>query len=257
MRKQSRRSLRAQGWAAALLVAALGGCSTVENVMGPIGNVFSNPAPAAGPNANNPTAATTISADENCPGATIRSGAAAWAVTSGPGPTNVRYQASISQIARECALLGDTMTVKVGIEGRLLVGPQGGPGNVNVPIRIALVQEGPQPRPIVSKFYSVPVSVAPGATQVAFTQVDDDLTFPLPADRNIENYIIYVGFDPRGATPPAKAKKKSAPRPKKAAAPKSAPAASPPPSSQPTFQPPSAQPQQRQLPQFEPPPRTQ
>ena len=86
------------------------------------------------------------------------------------------------QIARECAILGSTMTIKVGVEGRLVVGPKGGPGTVTVPIRIAVVQEGPQPRPVISKFYAVQVNVTQGATQVPFTHVDDDLTFPLPAD---------------------------------------------------------------------------
>src|SRR5690606_1602183 len=156
---------------------------------------------------------------------------------AGQGPTNVRYQASIVQIARECAVLGDTMTVKVGVEGRLLVGPKGGPGNVTVPLRVAIVQEGPQPRPVVSKFYAVNVTVPQGATQVPFTQVDDDLTFPLPADKNLEKYVIYVGFDPQGATPPPKAKAK--PRAPRKAAPKK----------QTTKQAPPVQQQQQQPPQ--------
>lgn len=257
MRNRLRRILPARGWASVLLIAVLAGCSTIENVMGPIGNVFSSSNTSPPADQTNPNATPTVSADENCPGATVRSGAAAWAVNAGPGPANIRYQASIAQIARECALLGDTMTIKVGIEGRLLVGPKGGPGNVTIPVRIALVQEGTQPRPIVSKFYPISVNVAQGATQIPFTHVEDDLTFPLPADKNIENYIVYVGFDPQGLTQrPAgktKAKSKAPPRQKKAAAPKSA----PPPSNQPTFEPPPQSAPRSGPPQFDPPPRTQ
>jgi hypothetical protein len=269
MRKKSRQSLPAQGWAAVVLVAALAGCSTIENVMGPIGNmgnIFSSSDQKQDPNNPNPNANPSVSAEDDCPGATIRQGAGAWAQNAGQGPTNVRYQANIIQIARECALLGDTMTIKVGVEGRVLVGPKGGPGNVTVPLRIALVQEGPQPRPIISKFYAVNVNVAQGATQQSFTQVDDDLTFPLPADKNLERYVIYVGFDPQGAAPAAKTKAK--PKPKSKPAPKkqqvkqqqqtppsSQPSFDPAPQQQqqPTFQPPPTQ-QQRNMPTFEPPP---
>jgi len=270
MRTVTRQSLRVQGWAAIVLVGLLGGCSTIENVVGPIGNmgdIFKQGPASDDPNNPNPNpnATTQINADEDCPGAMIRQGASAWAQNDGQGPTNVRYQASITQIARECAILGSTMTIKIGVEGRVVVGPKGGAGSVTIPMRIAVVQEGPQPRPVVSKFYAVQVSVPQGSTQVPFTHVDDDLTFPLPADKNLEKYVIYVGFDPQGAPPPAKAKAKAKPKPK--ATPKAAPKAKAPASDQPqsftpqqqntqqpTFQPPPANQQQ---PTFQPPPANQ
>ena len=251
-------SLRMQGWAAVVLVGLLGGCSTIENVVGPIGNVglgdiFKQGPATDDPNNPKPNQTTQVNADEDCPGALVRQGASAWAQNDGQGPANVRYQASVIQIARECAILGSTMTIKVGVEGRLVVGPKGGPGTVTVPIRIAVVQEGPQPRPVISKFYAVQVNVTQGATQVPFTHVDDDLTFPLPADKNLEKYVIYVGFDPQGAPPPAKAKAKPKPKPKPKPAPKAqAPAQQTPP--QQGFQPPS---QQQPPPTFQPAPSSQ
>ena len=249
MRKTSRQSLHMQGWAAALLVGLLAGCSTIENVVGPIGNMgvgdLFKQGPASDPDNPNANPNAQVNADEDCPSANIRQGASAWAQNAGQGPTNVRYQASIVQIARECAVLGSTMTIKVGVEGRLVVGPKGTPGTVTVPMRIALVQEGPQPRPIASKFYAVQVNVPPGSTQVPFTQVEDDLTFPLPADKNLEKYVIYVGFDPQGVPPPA-AKAKAKPAPKKAAPKKQA---APPPQTQQQQQAPS------NVPTFDPPPR--
>jgi hypothetical protein len=194
--------------------------------------------------------------DLDCPSVTVRSGAAAWQISSGSGPNNVRYQGSLGQLARECAVLGETMTMRVGVEGRILVGPQGGAGNVNVPLRIALVAEGPTPRPIWSKFYSVPVAVPPNASQAIFSQVEDDLTFPLPANRRIDNYMVYVGFDPQGAAAAAKGTAKaktpapSAPATKKAAAPAPAPAKAAAPAKAPSSAPSSG----RSQPQFEPPP---
>jgi hypothetical protein len=174
----------------------------------------------------------------------VRTGAATWQLPGGVAATNVRYQASLGQIERECALLGETITVKVGVEGRLLVGPRGGPGNVNVPVRIALVLEGPQPKSLWTKFYSVPVTVPQGQTQVTFAQIEDDLTFPLPPGRDISRYIIYVGFDPKGAEaarPPVKQKAATKPAPKPKAK-----ATAPAPAQGPSFAPPPGQ--------FEPPP---
>jgi hypothetical protein len=220
-------------------VIALSACANLESTMGPL----ATPTPATS------TAQQVANSDIDCPTATVRTGASAWQVSAGPGATNVRYQGSLGQIARECAVLGETMTVRVGVEGRILVGPKGGPGTVNVPLRIALVQEGPQPRPLWSKFYSVPVSVPPGASQAVFTQVEDDVTFPLPANRKLDNYVVYVGFDPQGAVAASKSEKKagkSTPSPA-ASKPKPKPA---PQAKKPAASPPAT----TQQPQFEPPP---
>jgi hypothetical protein len=161
--------------------------------------------------------------DVECPSIQVRNGASTWQTPTGGSTTDLRYQASLGQMARECALLGDTMTVKVGVEGRLLVGPKGAPGNVEVPLRLALVQEGPHPKSIWTRFYPVQVNLQPGQSGTAFTHVEDDLTFAMPASKDITAYVIYVGFDPQGlnarkkkapphkAAPKPQAKKKSAP----------------------------------------------
>src|SRR5262249_46171260 len=101
---------------------------------------------------------------------------------------------------------------KVGIEGRIITGPAGGPGNVDIPLRIAVVQEGVNPKAIVSKFARVEVGVAGAVDRVPFTHIDPDVTFPMPARlADIDAYIVYVGFDPVGAQ---QDKKKPAPRSK-------------------------------------------
>src|ERR1700722_8344290 len=106
--------------------------------------------------------------DIDCPAMQVRSGASTWQVPSGTNTTNLRYQGSLGQLARECAVLGDSMTIKVGVEGRVLVGPKGSAGNLTVPLRIALVQEGSQPRSVWTKFYSVPLNIPQGQTQITF-----------------------------------------------------------------------------------------
>jgi hypothetical protein len=239
----------------AILLAGLtvAGCASVESVLGPMGNIFSstpNPPAQQGPVQINERAdeaapyasGPTRTSDVDCPQVTVRTGAATWQIPPGTGPTNIRYQASLGQLARECAVLGDSMTIRVGIEGRVLVGPKGGPGAVSIPVRIAVIQEGPQPRTLWTKFYSIPVSVAQGTTQAAFAQVEDDVTFQLPGNRGeLAAYVIYVGFDPQGATPARATKQKAAPKaapkqakakPKAKAAPKGAPPPAPPPQQQ-------------------------
>jgi hypothetical protein len=243
MRKKPVRLLKPHETGIALVVAAvlLGSCATVEAPLGPIGNSTST-------DGATPVTATQQgqATDIDCPGVTIRSGASAWQLPAGGSASNIRYQGALGQLVRECAVLGETMTMRVGIEGRLLVGPKGGPGSVKVPLRMALVAEGPTPRPIWSKFYNVDVDIPAGVSQAQFSLVEDDLTFPMPAGRNLESYVVYVGFDPQGAAaaarPAAKPKPKPAARPAAKPAPKPAPAAKAPASapaakSQPQFEP--------------------
>jgi hypothetical protein len=62
----------------------------------------------------------------------------------------------------------------------------------------------------VSKLYRITVDVPPGQTMVPFTHVDQDLTFPMPRGDALDNYVVYVGFDPSAgpAKPERKQKKK-------------------------------------------------
>ena len=98
------------------------------------------------------------------------------------------------------------MTMKVGVQGRVLLGPAGGPGQVDVPLRVAVVQEGPNPKPIVSKFYRLAVDVPPGQTAVPFVHVEQDVTFPMPRPGVLDTYVVYVGFDPGAAQARAQAR---------------------------------------------------
>jgi hypothetical protein len=93
------------------------------------------------------------------------------------------------------------MTIKVGIQGRVVVGPAGGPGTAEAPIRVALVRSGPSPQTLWTRFYRVPVTIGPGQPSVSFTHVEEDMTIPLPPKNEFEDFIIYVGYDPQGAAP--------------------------------------------------------
>ncbi len=123
---------------------------------------------------------------------------------------DLRYQLSFGQTARECRVQDGTLTIKVGVQGRVILGPFGTPGSVDVPLRYAVVREGPEPRTVVTKFKRTGATIAPGQTHVQFVDVEDGLSFPLPPAADLSAYVVYIGFDEMGDQ-----KEKKAPRPAK------------------------------------------
>lgn len=169
--------------------------------------------------AKSPQAVAGAQPDVNCPAVEVRRGASTLAI--GPnGDTSamaVKYQGSFVREARECAVLGGNMVMKIGVEGRLVVGPSGGPGQVDVPLRIAVVQEtASNMTPIVTKLIHVAVAVNAGQGNVPFTHVEEGLSFPLPNPTTaLDDYVVYVGFDPLAAQAQEQQKEKPKPKPKK------------------------------------------
>lgn len=148
-----------------------------------------------------------------CPPVEVREGATT--LTVGPesgetSPMTVKYQGTFTRTARECAQSGDSMVMKVGIQGRIVVGPAGGPGQVGVPIRIAVVQDTPGgSRPIFTKLIRMAVTIGQGQGSATFAHVEEALTFPIPSPQTVlDDYVVYVGFDPLAA----KAQDKPAPK---------------------------------------------
>jgi hypothetical protein len=158
------------------------------------------------------TATAAVDPNLDCPQVTLRIGASTLLIGSKPGqgepsPLDVRYQGSIIRTARECHVNAGIVTMKVGIEGRIITGPAGMPGAVDVPLRIAVVEEGPNPKTIVSKFSRQTVTVANAVDRVTFTHIDPDISFPVPTPAAaIDSYVVYVGFDPLSAQPQVKKK---------------------------------------------------
>lgn len=136
----------------------------------------------------------------DCPPLDVRQGASTITVygSGDRNATNVRYQATVGELARECAVAGGTMTVKLGLQGRVILGPVGGPGRLELPLRFALVREGPEPKTIWTELYRVPVDIPQGQLNVPFVHVDDRISFPMPSASEFEAYVFYVGFDQQG-----------------------------------------------------------
>jgi hypothetical protein len=221
------------GIAASLCFALLaGGCSSGGGFFGapssPPADAASSPTGGtgdkmanffSGSSAKAPQAVANAQADVNCPRVDVRQGASTLTI----GPTadtkaamSVKYQGTFVRQARECAMVDGNMVMKIGVEGRVIVGPAGGPGQVDVPLRIAVVQETPGGmRPITTRFVRVPVVIGPSDGNVPFSHIEEGLSFPLPsATTLLYDYIVYVGFDPLSAQAQDNQKPKPKPRPK-------------------------------------------
>jgi hypothetical protein len=116
----------------------------------------------------------------------------------------LRYQGTIGETARECLIVGGNLTMKVGVQGRLILGPEGSAGEIEVPLRYALIQEGPEPKTVWTRLYRFPVAIAEGQASVPFTHVQEDIAVPRPKPSDLENYVVYIGFDTLAMKPPAK-----------------------------------------------------
>jgi hypothetical protein len=137
--------------------------------------------------------------DLDCPQVAIRAGAATFAVAA-PGQqavgNAVRYQATITKMARECTKNGSEITARIGIQGRVIAGPSGAPPSIEVPLRVAVVQGGIGEKVIATKAFKTTVTMGEDES-VPFTLVADDLVYPVPPPNLADNYIFYVGFDPQ------------------------------------------------------------
>jgi hypothetical protein len=146
-------------------------------------------------------AASLPSMDSNCPTVDIRAGAATLAVatkTQQATANDVRYQLTFTEVARQCALSGNVIRMRVGVQGRAIAGPAGAPSQFDVPLRYAVVREGVEPKTIVTKFRRIPTVMPPGAGNVVFTDIEEDLSFPMPSLDELQAYVVYIGFDDVG-----------------------------------------------------------
>jgi hypothetical protein len=107
--------------------------------------------------------------------------------------SQIRFQGSITDIARECKALGpDTLHIKAGIAGRVTAGPQGGANKVAATLRVAIVKQSDN-TVLYTKAFKILATVAAPTYSGDFATVVDDITLKLGgSDRDL---VVYVGFD--------------------------------------------------------------
>jgi hypothetical protein len=156
--------------------------------------------------------------DIDCPLIDIREGASTLTIPPPPPDgsneaMSLKYQGIFVRAARDCKAAGNQLVMRVGVEGRIIVGPAGGPGEVDVPLRIAIVDSpAGNPQTVLTKLIRIPVMLGPSDGSMNFTHVEDGLAFPMPTSAEIDNYIVYIGFDQIGAEEEDKAKLKPVPK---------------------------------------------
>jgi len=146
-----------------------------------------------------------------CPQLAVLDGTAVHRVYSGPESSEtLKYQYSIGDVARQCIKQGDRIGIKVGVEGKVLLGPTGAPSAFTVPIRI-VVLKGEGEKPLVSKLYAASVSFPPGQTVGTFTIVSELLQVAADKDESANDFLIKVGIDAsgKGEAPEGRKRKRS------------------------------------------------
>ena len=103
---------------------------------------------------------------------------------------DLQYQAVIDQQSRNCVVSNGLITVKMGVVGRLMLGPSGNQQSVNLPLRFA-VERGDS-TPLYSELYQIPVAITPPAQASDFVKVVDGVQIPYVQGDEI---TIWVGFD--------------------------------------------------------------
>jgi len=199
---------------------ALGACSTLDSFM-PGAHSARDTVPtsdAKTADSEKPVALPLTAEELQCPPIEIDEGGAA-ARVGGPENTAVRYQFAISQTARECAPVStNQFTLKIGVSGRLLIGPAGKPGAYSAPLRVTVHDENTK-KDAFTKIYKVEASV-PDAGDAPFNVVTEPIVLPMTRTELADDYTVTVGFDNgKAAATPAPRPKKPHPKPKKTDAP--------------------------------------
>ena len=108
-------------------------------------------------------------------------------------PGSIIWQASIGETARECLYdQQNNLILRIGVSGRVLAGPKGGPGVVNLALRIAVVKN--QKVVLYSELKPLAITIPPQNSTV-FRNVYE---VAVPSPGRERNYLIYVGFDEDG-----------------------------------------------------------
>ncbi|HTN64355.1 MAG TPA: hypothetical protein VL147_22825 [Devosia sp.] len=183
-------AIGATGFVAALLA----GCS--------MGGMFGGNSPATEANLANASATQDAMAQAQtnalpaiateCPPIKVRAGSEAM-FYYGNGrvgdPRTLQYQGVIDKSTRNCVVSKGLITVQMGVEGRVLLGPAGTQTSVTVPVRFAVERDHAA---VFSEKYSIPVAITPPAQSGSFIKVVQNVAIPYLGGEDI---TIWVGFD--------------------------------------------------------------
>ncbi|AZO48440.1 MAG: hypothetical protein EOS58_14775 [Mesorhizobium sp.] len=123
-------------------------------------------------------------------------------------PAKIIYQASITDVTRDCSRGNGQLSMKIAVAGRVVPGPMFAPGTITMPIRVA-VMHGTDVLYSQIHQYQVQITDPSAATQFVFT--DPNVIVPEPTAKDYQAFAGYDENAPKAATDKGKRKKKSAP----------------------------------------------
>ncbi|AZO81429.1 hypothetical protein BLM15_14780 [Bosea sp. Tri-49] len=131
-----------------------------------------------------------------CPSVIIADGGAAIRAQSGQDSGSLRSQVSITTTARECTQSNKDggFTLKVGVEGRILIGPAGSPGNYGATLHTQVMRNN---QVIARRSARVGGAIPSGQTGADFSHVEGNIVVP-PGSGEVE---IIVGLNTGGGEP--------------------------------------------------------
>jgi hypothetical protein len=125
-----------------------------------------------------------------CPKITLREGTAffnTYEKGAQDDPSKIIYQASISDVTRDCKRTDGMLTMNVAVAGKVVPGPAGGAGTVTMPIRVVVVRGE---EVLYSKLHKHQVAAGSESTQWLFN--DANVTIPDPTTQDLE---VFAGYD--------------------------------------------------------------
>ena len=102
---------------------------------------------------------------------------------------SIIYQASLAEVTRSCNYGSGALQMTVAAAGRVVPGPKSRSGNINMPIRVAVVQGETV---LYSKLHKYPVQISDGVGATQFVFNDTEIVIPAPQSRNV---TVFIGYD--------------------------------------------------------------
>lgn len=104
----------------------------------------------------------------------------------------IQYRGEITKTARECRIQPNLVIIKYGFAGRVLLGPRGRPGPVQMPIKVHVADH--TSNIISTQNISIDVTI-PADNPVGYFSAVRELSFALPPGVPPGDFKLYIAFD--------------------------------------------------------------
>ncbi|WP_310621077.1 hypothetical protein [Flexibacterium corallicola] len=105
-------------------------------------------------------------------------------------PTALVYQANIEKSANTCRVAAGGISMKVGIAGHVTPGPVWRGGSIDLPVRVAVVEDNTAKKAIFSKRLKADTNLPAGSPSHAWAVVEENIFIP-----RSRGYEVLYGFD--------------------------------------------------------------